>query len=81
MTENPLTPAMRQALTAMLAGPLTRGRHVSMGDGWLDQKKNFHAQVVVRNLYRRRFVLPPTNLAVLSIAGRKEAQRVQAEAA
>jgi hypothetical protein len=81
MTARPLSPAMRQALVAMLKGPLTRGRHASMGDGWLDVGQGFHALVVIRSLVQRGLVMPPSKLAVLSIAGRREAQRITKEAA
>jgi hypothetical protein len=81
MTTRPLSPAMRKAIVAMLRSPLTRSKHLTMGDGWLDHEKCFHAPVVVRNLHQRGLVLPPTNLAVLSIAGRREAQRIRKEAA
>lgn len=79
MTARPLTVAMRQALVAMLKGPLTRKRHANMGDGWIAQDKSYHALVVIRGLVQRGLVQPPMQLAVLSIKGRQEAQRIQQE--
>jgi hypothetical protein len=81
MTTRPLSPAMQKAMTAMLRGPLTRGRHVNMGDGWIAQDESFHALIVVRNLVTRGLVAPPMKLAVLTIAGRKLAQKAGGTAA
>lgn len=81
MTARPLSTAMQKALVAMLKGPLTRGKHANMGDGWIATDKSFHALVVVRNLVSRGLVSPPMRFAVLSIAGRKEAQKIQQQEA
>jgi hypothetical protein len=71
---------MQKALVAMLKGPLTRGRDPHFGDGWIAQDKSPHALVVVRCLRERGLVMP-TGLAVLTIAGRKEAQKIQQQEA
>lgn len=75
----PLTPQMRQALRAMLKGPLRRGRHAFLGDGWIGQDESYHALVVVKGLHQRGLTLPPAKLVALSIAGRKAAQRISSE--
>lgn len=76
MTARPLSPAMQKALAAMLKGPLTRGHDPFFGDGWIAQDKSMHALVVIRSLYQRGLVMPPAKLVALSIAGRREAQKI-----
>jgi hypothetical protein len=70
---------MRRALIAMLKAPLERRHDANYGEGWRDHSKNFHALTVIRHLHERGLVLPPTRLAVLSIAGRREAQGIRSE--
>lgn len=78
-TTRPLSPAMQKTLVKLLTGPLRRARDPHNGDGWIAQDKSFHALIVVRRLYERGLVMQPARLAVLSIAGRQEAQRIGPE--
>jgi hypothetical protein len=81
MTDRQLTPALRNALLAMLKAPLRRARHVSMGDGWIAQDEGYHALVIIRTLVQRGWVQPPMRMAVLTIAGRQQARRIAKVAA
>lgn len=81
MIARPLSRAHEKALTAMLRGPLKRGKAFDYGDCWIAQDKSCHALSTVRTLHQRGLVLPPTGLAVLTIAGRREAQKSRGEAA
>lgn len=76
MSTRPLSVSMQKALTAMLRGPLTRGHDPFFGDGWIAQDKSMHALVVIRSLYQRGLVMQPAKLVALSIAGRREAQKI-----
>lgn len=81
MTSRPLSPPMQKALAALLRGPLTRAHDKFFGDGLQAQDKSMHALSVVRALHERGLTLPLTRMAVLSIAGRQEAQRIAKVAA
>jgi len=81
MTARPLSSAHQKALAAMLKGPLERGKALEHGDCWKALDKSCHALSTVRTLYQRGLVQKPMRLAVLTIAGRKEAQRIGSAAA
>jgi hypothetical protein len=80
MSSRPLSTSMQKALVAMLKGPLRRSFQAGAGDGWIATDNSFHAPLVVRGLSTRGLISPPMKLAVLSIAGRKMAQRLASEA-